>query len=64
MVLCENPETLPKSSVGMYLTTLSDEHMRKIAIASLLATASMSFLDQDDLLVIWKETLRLNRRTA
>ena len=64
MVLCENPETMPKRRVGGYLTTLSDEHMRKIARASLLATSSMSFLDEDDLRAIWQEAVRLNSYTA
>ena len=64
MVLCENPETMPKRRVGGYLTTLSDDQMRKIARASLLATSSMSFLDGDDLQEVWKEAVRLNSYTV
>lgn len=64
MVLCENPETMPKRRVGPYLATLSKEYMKQIARASLLATSSMSFLGEDELLEVWQETVRLNSYTA
>ena len=64
MVLCENPMTISKSKVGKYLTTLSDKCMKEIAKASLLATSSLSFLDEDELLLLRQETVRLNRHIA
>lgn len=49
VVLCENPETIPKIRIGAYITTLSDEYMRKIAIAHLVAISSLSFLSERDI---------------
>lgn len=46
MVLCENPERMSKERVGHYITTLSDEDMRRIAYANLLATSAIAFLDE------------------
>lgn len=64
MVLCENPEKMSKARIGRFLTRLSDEYMKKIAAANLLATAAISYLNEDDLLEIWQEAVRLNRRAA
>lgn len=64
MVLCENPVTMSKRRVGAYLTTLPDEYMGKIARANLLATASISFLGEDELLEIRQETVSLNSHSA
>lgn len=60
MVLCENPERLSKAKIGRYITKLSDEYMRQIAEASLLATSVISFLDIDLLCGIWKRAIELN----
>lgn len=60
MVLCENPERLSKSKIGRYITRLSDDYMRQVAEASLLATSAISFLDVDLLHEIWKRALELN----
>ena len=60
MVLCENPERLSKGRIGRYITTLSNNYMRQIAEASLLATAAISYLDVDLLHSIWKKALDLN----
>ena len=64
MVLCENPEKMSKARIGRFLTRLSDEYMKKIAAANLLATAAISYLNEDDLLEIWQEAVRLNRHAA
>lgn len=50
MVLCENPERMSKAKLGSYITTLSDEEMRKIAYASLLATSAIAYLDERTIL--------------
>jgi len=60
MVLCENPEKMSKARIGKYLTKLSDEYMKKIAAANLLATAAISYLSERDLLEVWQAAIRLN----
>lgn len=60
LVLCENPETVSKEDVGVYITTLSEDYMKKIAVASLLSMAAISFLDKEALITAWEKTLILN----
>ena len=60
MVLCENPEKMSKKRIGEFITRLSDEYMKKIAKASLIATAAISFLDEADLLEVWRKSVKLN----
>lgn len=60
MVLCENPERMSKSRIGRYITTLSDDYMKQVAIANLLATSAISYLDTDALIAVWKKASTLN----
>ena len=60
IALCENPERMSKDRVGAYLTTIPAEYMSKIAIANILATSAIAFVDPDLLLSAWQETLKLN----
>lgn len=60
MVLCENPQRMQKNNIGAFLTEVSDEYMKKIAVASLLASSAISFLDIDTLTETWKRAVRLN----
>ena len=60
MVLCENPATIPKASVGKYITKLSAEFMREIAIASSVATGAISYLTAADLLDVWRTAVQMN----
>lgn len=60
MVLCENPERMSKERIGKYLTTISDHYMAKVAAANLLATAAISFIDPELLLIIWQKASLLN----
>lgn len=60
MVLCENPERMSKVKIGQYITTLSNEDMKKVAIANLLATSAISFLDVEALTTTWKQASALN----
>lgn len=60
VVICENPERMSKEKVGKYITTLSEEYMRKITIANLLATSAISFLDKDSLISAWEKAVQLN----
>ena len=60
MVLCENPEKMSKSKLGMYITHLSDEYMKQIACAHLMAISAISFLSQEELLYVWQKSLQFN----
>lgn len=60
MVLCENPERMSKEKLGNYLTTIPKEYMAKIAVANLLATSAISFIEPDLLLAVWQKSLVLN----
>ena len=60
MVLCENPERMSKDRLGNYLTTIPSQYMSKVAIANLLASSAISFIDPDVLLSVWQKALALN----
>lgn len=60
VVICENPEKMSKEKVGKYITTLPQHYMRDIAIASLIATSAISFLDKDSLISTWEKTIQMN----
>ncbi len=60
MVLCENPEKMSKTRIGGFITKLSDEHMKKITIANLTATSAISYLDEAELLAVWRKSIKLN----
>ena len=60
MVLCENPERMSKDRMGSYLTTLPKEYMSKVAVANLLASSAISYIDPDVLLSAWQKAVKLN----
>lgn len=64
MVLCENPERMSKERIGAYLTTVPNEYMAQIAIANLLATSAISFVEPEALLLAWQKSLALNSVVA
>lgn len=64
MVLCENPERMSKDRMGKYITTIPKDYMSKVAIANLLSTSAISFIDPDLLLTIWRKALELNATAA
>mgnify|MGYP002521915741 CR=1 FL=1 len=64
MVLCENPERMSKDKIGNYITTLSIDYVRQIAIAAVLATSAISFIEPDSLITIWEEAKMLNSKGA
>lgn len=64
MVLCENPERMSKERIGAYLTTVPNEYMAQIAIANLLATSAISFVEPEALLLAWQKSLALNSIVA
>ena len=64
MVLCENPERMSKERIGAYLTTVPNEYMAQIAIANLLATSAISFVEPEALLLAWQKSFALNSVVA
>lgn len=60
VVLCENPERMSKTRIGAFLTTIPDRFMEEIAVASLLASSAISYIDYTVLLSIWKRAKELN----
>lgn len=60
MVLCENPVCMSKTRVGAYITTLPEKYMSEIALANLLASSSIAFVNPEKLLVTWQKSLMLN----
>jgi mRNA interferase MazF len=64
MVLCENPERMSKEKIGSFICRLPDEYMKKIAVANLLATSAISFLDISSLVQAWRLANKLNAVAA
>lgn len=62
IVLCENPECMSKEKIGHYITTLSEEYMEQVAIAYLLASSAISFIDPNVLIGIWEMACTLNSK--
>ena len=64
VVLCENPERMSKERIGKYITKLSNEDMRRVTKANLLATSAISFLDLESLICTWYVAMELNERAS
>lgn len=60
MALCENPVCVSKERLGFYIGTLSNESMKRVAVATVLSTSIISFLSADELLQTWQTSKRLN----
>ena len=60
MVICENPVSVSKDKLGVYITKLPKEYMAKIAIASLLATSALDLLDQESFQEIKRKSAMLS----
>lgn len=60
IVICENPEKMSKDKVGQFITTLPENYMKEIAIANLIATSAISFIDKDSLILVWEKAIQLN----
>lgn len=60
MVVCENPERMSKEKVGKFITTLPDHYMKDIAIANLLATSAIAFIDRESLILVWERAAQMN----
>lgn len=64
MILCENPVCISKEQVGRYITTLTDETMQRVAVASILATSAIALLPRDSLDEVWLRAVALNNSAA
>ena len=64
IVLCENPQTISKTNLGSYITRLPREVMKEVAIAQLIATPAISYLDTNEMLKVWTISKRLNELAA
>ena len=60
MVLCENPQCIPKSMLRGFISHLSDEIISRIAVAQLASSSGIAFLDYHSLIAAWELTIRLN----
>ena len=60
MVLCESPQCVPKESLGRYITTLPDHYMSQIAVASIMASGAISFLDLGSVVSVWQKATAMN----
>lgn len=60
VVLCENPERMSKKKIGEYITTVSKDYIGKIAVANLLSSSAISFIEPEALLSIWQRACILN----
>lgn len=60
VVLCENPERMSKERLGAYLTSIPKSYLAQIAIANLLATSAIAYVEPDSLLAAWQQSLKLN----
>ena len=52
IALCENPISFPKDKLDKYVTTISDEDLKKITIANTLASGAISFLNVNELITL------------
>lgn len=59
IVLCENPETVPKAFIGEYITNIPRDYMSKIAEALTLSMPLISFLNEKEVSNIWYKTSKL-----
>ena len=60
MVLCENPQCIPKSMLGRYITHLDDETISRIAVAQLVSSSGIAFVDYTTLISTWESMIRMN----
>ena len=60
IVLCENPQRMSKARLGRFITHLPDSYMKQVAVANLVATSAISFLDIETLVKTWETSVRFN----
>lgn len=62
IVLCENPERISKDRMGNYITSLSEDYMVKIARGNLIATSAIGFMNIEDVIAVWEQSIRINAK--
>lgn len=60
MVLAEQPACISKERLGSYITTLSPERLRDVAVAHLLSTSAIAYVEPEQLERIRAEAIRYN----
>ena len=60
MVICENPVSVSKERLGVYITKLPKEYMIQISAASIIAMSSLDLLDMEAVEEIRRKSSRLN----
>lgn len=60
VVLCENPECVSKNKLGKYVTSLNADNMEEIAIACMVATSAIAFVQPRNLELARQKAMRLN----
>jgi len=60
MVLCENPQSVPKASLGKFISRLDDRTIARIAVAQLVASSGIAYVDYQTLIAAWERSIRLN----
>lgn len=61
IVLCENPMTIPKNKLENFITELPEKCMEKIAIAHILSTSAIAFLNMDSIQELMDRATQLNK---
>lgn len=64
MVLCENPQRMAKRNIGDYITKLSCSDMERVAVAYLLSSSALSFVNPDVLMDVYNQAVELNEASA
>lgn len=60
MVLCENPQSISKDALGKFISHLDDATISRIAVAQLMATSGIAYVDYPTLMSAWESSIRLN----
>ena len=64
MVLCENPQCIPKTMLGKFISHLSDETISRIAVAQMVSSSGIAYVDFKTLVETWESSIRLNREAS
>lgn len=61
MVLCENPQCIPKTQLGKFISHLDDFTISKIAVAQMVSSSGIAYVDFKTLVETWESSIRLNK---
>ena len=60
MVLCENPQCIPKTMLGRFVSHLDDGTIARIAVAQMVSSSGVGFMDLSALIKAWETSVRMN----